>query len=89
VSKVFSRELVNLYQDHNYFGCSDTGQSEEQQEALKKAWIEAMRQRGWILDDSIIENDNEYLGEVVDLWLEFDHACQVSLEIAHDIVDSH
>ena len=81
--------MVQDLESHNYFGCSDTGQSEEQQEALKKAWIEAMRQRGWILDDSIIENDNEYLGEIVDLWLEFDHACQVSLEIAHDIVDSH
>jgi hypothetical protein len=57
VSKVFSRELVNLYQDHNFFGCESDGQSEEQQEALKKAWIGAMANRGYILGETLIDID--------------------------------
>ena len=57
MSKVFSRELVNLYQDHNFFGCESDGQSEEQQEALKKAWIEAMANRGYILGETLIDID--------------------------------
>ena len=38
-----------------------------------------MRNRGWILDESIIENEKEYLGEVVDLWLEFERDGQLAL----------
>ena len=89
MSKVFSRELVNLYQVHNYFGCESDGYSEEKQEALKGWWLEAMRQRGWRLNETVICNDKEYLGEVFDKEHIFDHDCQVCLEIAHDIVDSH
>ena len=58
MSKVFSRELVNLYQDYNFFGCESDGQSEEQQEALKKAWIEAMANRGYILGETLIDIDS-------------------------------
>ena len=69
--KTFSTELVNSFADNNYFGqLPDT--SEEEQKAIREAWIENMRKRSWILDESIIENDKEYLGEVVDLWLEFE-----------------
>jgi len=77
--KTFSTELVNSYADNNYFGSKSTGQSEKRQEALKKAWIEAMAKRGWILDESIIENEKEYLGEVVDLWLKFERDGQLAL----------
>ena len=76
---IFSTRMVQDFADNNYFGSKSTGQSEEQQQSLKKAWIEAMRKRGWIVDDSIIENDKEYLGEVVDLWLEFERDGQLAL----------
>lgn len=79
MSKVFSRELVNLYQDHNYFGCFDTGQSEEQQEALKKAWIEAMANRGYILGETLIDID----------WAdEYDRDSDASLREASKIVNA-
>ena len=77
--KTFSTELVNSYADNNYFGSKSTGQSEKRQEALKKAWIEAMAKRGWIIGESILENEKEYLGEVVDLWLEFERDGQLAL----------
>lgn len=77
--KIFSTRMVQDFADNNYFGCKSTGQSEKRQEAIREAWVEAMAKRGWILDESIIENDKEYLGEIVDLWLEFERDGQLAL----------
>ena len=76
---IFSYKMINEYLANNYFGSESTGQSEERQHQIKRRWIEAMRKRSWILDDSIIENDKEYLGEIVDLWLEFERDGQLAL----------
>lgn len=89
MTKLFDTRMVQDLESHNYFGCESDGYSEQKQEALKGWWLEAMRQRGWILNETVICNDKEYLGEVFDKEDIFDHACQVCLEIAHDIVDSH
>lgn len=76
---IFSTRMVQDFADNNYFGSKSTGQSEKRQKAIREAWIEAMAKRGWILDESIIENDKEYLGEIVDLWLEFERDGQLAL----------
>jgi len=50
------------------------GQSEEQQEAIQQAWIDAMARRGWILNEDVIECSYDQD--------EFDSACQDSLNEA-------
>lgn len=76
---IFSYKMVHEYLANNYFGSESTGQSEERQHQIKRRWIYAMEKLGWSIDDSIIENDKEYLGEVVDLWLEFERDGQLAL----------
>jgi len=76
---IFSTRMVQDFADNNYFGSKSTGQSEKRQKAIRESWIENMAKRGWILDESIIENEKEYLGEVVDLWLEFERDGQLAL----------
>jgi len=56
-TKIYNKQLIEEFHSYNYFGCLSTGQSEEQQEELKRVWIDNMENRGWILDESIIYHD--------------------------------
>ena len=51
----YNRQYILNLRDNNYFGSEDTGQSEERQEALQQAWIDAMTRKGWVLDEETIE----------------------------------
>ena len=78
---IFSTRKVDEYEDRGYFGDS----SEITQEgvtAKRRAWVNAMAFRGWILDDSIIFNSDEFRGEVVDLWNEYERAGDIALREA-------
>jgi hypothetical protein len=35
-----------------------TGQSEEQQYEMQQRWLNVMARKGWIINESIIDNDN-------------------------------
>ncbi len=74
MKQLFNMDYVNALHDANYFGCEMNGQSEEQQEAIQQAWIDAMARRGWILNEDVIEcrYDQD----------EFDSACMESLNEA-------
>jgi hypothetical protein len=74
MKQLFNMDYVDNLHDANYFGCEMNGQSEEQQEAIQQAWIDAMARRGWILNEDVIEcrYDQD----------EFDSACMESLNEA-------
>ena len=74
MKQLFNMDYVDNLHDANYFGCEMNGQSEEQQEAIQQAWIDAMARRGWVLDEDVIEcrYDQD----------EFDSACMESLNEA-------
>jgi hypothetical protein len=55
MKQLFNMDYVNALQEGNYFGCEMNGQTEEQQEAIQQAWIDAMARRGWILNEDVIE----------------------------------
>lgn len=81
IYKIFSTELVNSYADNNYFGCESDGYSEDQQKAIREAWIENMAKRGIRLNEFYIIElrglasfDNEY-------W--FDDQCDKALVEVH------
>lgn len=58
INKLFSSELVNSYADNNYFGqLPDT--SEEEQKAIREAWIENMAKRGIRLNEYYIILETE------------------------------
>lgn len=56
--QLFSTQLINEYKSGNYFGCEMTGQSEEQQYEMQQRWLNVMARKGWIINESIIDNDN-------------------------------
>jgi hypothetical protein len=74
MKQLFNMDYVDNLHDANYFGCEMNGQSEEQQETIQQAWIDAMARRGWILNEDVIEcrYDQD----------EFDSACMESLNEA-------
>ena len=51
----YNRQYVIDLLHNNYFGCESTGQTEEQQELIQQAWIDAMARKGWVLDEESIE----------------------------------
>jgi len=56
-SKLFSTQLVNEYAAAGYFGeAPDT--SEEEQSEIRRVWLLSMTARGWILNQSVIDNEN-------------------------------
>jgi hypothetical protein len=65
--KQFNMDYVNNLHGANYFGCKMNGQSEELQEAIKCWWLDAMADRGFMLDDEPTDSK------------EFESACMESL----------
>jgi hypothetical protein len=56
-NKLFSTRLVNEYAAAGYFGeAPDT--SEEEQSEIRRVWLLSMGGRGWILNQSVIDNEN-------------------------------
>ena len=56
-NKLFSTQLVNEYAAAGYFGeAPDT--SEEEQSEIRRVWLLSMAGRGWILNQSVIDNEN-------------------------------
>jgi hypothetical protein len=78
----FTKQRVEDYHSHNYFGCEpDT--SVEEQEEIKRVWIDNMKNRGWILDESVIYHDPGFgLSEIDDNCLNFERDGQLALEEA-------
>ena len=54
---LYNRQYVIDLRHNNYFGCEDTGQSEETQDAIEQAWLRAMSRKGWVLGDESVECD--------------------------------
>lgn len=52
---LYNRQYVSDLRHNNYFGCEDTGQPEETQNAIEQAWLRAMSRKGWVLGDESIE----------------------------------
>ena len=70
MKQLFNMDYVNALQEGNYFGCEMNGQSEEQQEAIQRRWLDAMAHRGFVLNDEPTDSD------------EFESACMESLNEA-------
>jgi hypothetical protein len=81
INKLFSTELVNSYADNNYFGCESDGYSEDQQKAIREAWIENMAKRGIRLNEYyiILETELAYFNN--EYW--YDDQCDKALFEVH------
>ena len=75
---LYNRQYVIDLRHNNYFGCEDTGQSEETQDAIEQAWLRAMSRKGWVLGD-------ESVGDVRDND-QFTNDADSSLVEAHKLV---
>ena len=77
INKLFSTELVNSYEDNNYFGqLPDT--SEEEQKAIREAWLENMANRGIRLNEYYIIFETELVYFNNEDW--YDSQCDKALE---------
>jgi Fe2+ or Zn2+ uptake regulation protein len=74
----YNRQYVIDLRHNNYFGCEDTGQSEETQDSIEQAWLRAMSRKGWVLGEESIEcrYDND----------QFTNDADASLVEAHNLV---
>jgi hypothetical protein len=70
MKQLFNMDYVDNLHDANYFGCEMNGQSEEQQEAIQRRWLDAMAHRGFVLNDEPTDSK------------EFESACMDSLNEA-------
>jgi hypothetical protein len=75
MKQLFNMDYVNNLHGANYFGCETNGQSEEQQEAIQRRWLDAMAHRGFVLDDEPTDSD------------EFESACMESLNEALEVAE--
>ena len=81
INKLFSTELVNSYADNNYFGCESDGYSEDQQKAIREAWIQNMAKRGIRLNEFYIIWEGELASFNNEYW--YDDQCDKALAEVH------
>jgi hypothetical protein len=80
MTKMFDSRYIDDLRANNYFGCMSTGQNLETQLSIQSRWLDAMAQRGWILDESIIEEfSHDPAHETIDMTSKLESDALASL----------